>query len=579
MKRTGASLVVHALEQLGVRYTFGIPGVHTVEIYDELNKSEQIRPVLVTHEVGAAFMADAVSRTTDTIGTLMIVPAAGVTHAMSGIGEAFLDGIPMLVITGGIRRDTGHYYQLHQIDQGRLAAAVCKRTYLLKSHQEIIPILYEAYDLATSGTPGPVLIEVPAELQMFAGEVDSLPDYQRKMPVAPPPDSKLVTEAADRLKAAQHPGIFVGWGARGATESVKQIAELLGAPVSTTLQGLSVFPADHPLHAGMGFGAFAVPAAEEAFKNCDCLLAVGLRFSELASGSFSLPVPKNLIHIDINPEVFNKNYPAAVAIEGDAEQVMKDLLGVLNKIGARCLGDKKALAAGIQSAKQKYLAEWTEKKSDTKVGPGFFFSSLRKKLEPEGYVVLDDGHHTFLAAELLPNYRSGHFISPTDFNSMGYCVPAAVATKLAHPDRQVVGIVGDGAVLMTGLELLTAATLNLGVVIFVFYDGKLGQISQFQKIPLNRSTCTVLGELKVEGIAQATGAAYLPMHHDGEIDGVIDKAFEIAKRGQPVIVDVKVDYSKRTRFTKGVLMANLSRFALGDKVRFIGRSIIRHVLG
>ncbi len=579
MKRTGASLVVHALEQLGVRYTFGIPGVHNVELYDELNKSERIQPVLTTHEMGAAFMADAVSRTTGTIGTLMIVPAAGVTHAMSGMGEAFLDGIPMLVITGGIRRDTAHGYQLHQIDQARLAAGVCKRTYLLRSHREIIPILYEAYDVATSGTPGPVLVEVPAELQMFEGEVDSLPGYQRKLPIAPPPDSKQVARAAELLKAAQHPGIFLGWGARGATESARQIAELLGAPVSTTLQGLSVFPADHPLHTGMGFGAFAVPAAEDAFRNCDCLLAVGVRFGELATGSYSLPVPKTLIHIDINPEVFNRNYPATVAIEGDAEQVMKDLLGILNKLGARCMGDPKALADRIQSNKQKYLAEWMGKKSDTKVGPGFFFSSLRKKLERDAYVVVDDGHHTFLAAELLPNYDSGHFISPTDFNSMGYCVPAAVATKLTHPDRQVVGIVGDGALLMSGLELLTAATLNLGVVIFVFYDGKLGQIAQFQKIPLNRSTCTVLGEMKVEGIAQATGAAYLAMPHDGEIDAVIEKAFDISKRGQPVIVDVKVDYSKRTRFTKGVLIANLSRFALGDKVRFIGRSIIRHIFG
>jgi acetolactate synthase-1/2/3 large subunit len=579
VKRTGANLVVHALEQLGVRYTFGIPGVHNVELYDELNKSDQIQPVLVTHEMGAAFMADAVSRTTGTIGTLMIVPAAGVTHAMSGIGEAFLDGIPMLVITGGIRRDTGHHYQLHQIDQSRLAAAVCKRTCLLKTHPEIIPTLYEAYDLATSGTPGPVLVEVPAELQMFAGEVDSLPAYQRKIPVASPPDPNQVTRAAELLKAARHPGIFLGWGAREASEPLKQIAELLGAPAATTLQGLSAFPADHPLHAGMGFGAFAVPAAEEAFKNCDCLLAVGVRFSELATGSYSLPVPGNLIHVDINREVFNKNYPAAIAIEGDAAQVMKALLATLEKTGTTCRGDKPALIDRIQSRKRQYLAEWTERKSDTKVSPGLFFSSLRKKLEPDAYVVVDDGHHTLLAAELLPIYRPGHFISPTDFNCMGYCVPAAVATKLSHPERQVVGIVGDGAVLMTGLELLTAATLNLGVVIFVFYDGKLGQIAQFQKIPLNRSTCTVLGELKVEGIAQATGAAYLPMQHDGEIDGVIDKAFEIAKRGQPVLVDVKVDYSKRTRFTKGVLLANLSRFALGDKVRFIGRSIVRHILG
>ena len=165
MKRTGAQLAVFALEQVGVKYTFGIPGTHTTELYDALDLSEQITPILVNHEGGGAFMAEALSRTSDSIGTLAIVPAAGLTHAMSGIGEAFLDGIPMLVIAGGTRTDTGRHYQLHQFDQVELAKNITKAQFGIKSHNEIIPSIYKAYEIATSGEPGPVFIELPVNLQ------------------------------------------------------------------------------------------------------------------------------------------------------------------------------------------------------------------------------------------------------------------------------------------------------------------------------------------------------------------------------------------------------------------------------
>ena len=159
MKKTGAYLVTYALEQIGVQYTFGIPGVHVTELYDELNKSKQIQPILVTHEGWGAFMADAISRTTDTIGTLVIVPAAGMTHALSGIGEAYLDGIPMLIISGGIRRDLDKSFQLHFLDQEKVLDGIVKKYYLIQKHEEIIPTIFEAYKIAKSGKPGPVFVE------------------------------------------------------------------------------------------------------------------------------------------------------------------------------------------------------------------------------------------------------------------------------------------------------------------------------------------------------------------------------------------------------------------------------------
>lgn len=180
MKKTGATLVRHALEQLGIRRTFGIPGVHTTEIYDELNRSESIEPTLVTHEGSGAFMADAVSRTGTELGTMLIVPAAGVTHAASGIGEAGIDGIPMLVISGGIHSESGHRYQLHEMDQHTLLKPITKKTWRITNHRQIIPTLYEAYDLALHGEPGPVFIEIPVNISNFLGDVDDMPFTRRR---------------------------------------------------------------------------------------------------------------------------------------------------------------------------------------------------------------------------------------------------------------------------------------------------------------------------------------------------------------------------------------------------------------
>ncbi|HAZ11755.1 MAG: acetolactate synthase large subunit [Bdellovibrionales bacterium GWA2_49_15] len=579
MKYTGAYLARFALEQLGVRYTFGIPGVHNTELYDELNNSETITPVLVTHEMGAAFMAEGVSRTSDTVGALVIVPAAGTTHALSGIGEAFLDGIPMLVISGGIRRDSGKSFQLHQLEQGPIVAGITKGYYLVQTHADIIPTLYRAYDMAIQGTPGPVFVEIPSNLLLFAGPVETLPTYAKSFR-NPVPDATKILQAAQALLGAKRPGLYVGWGARHATHLLIELAETLQMPVSTTMQGISVFPHDHPLHAGMGFGKSGVPATREAFADVDCLLAVGARFGELATGSYGLPVPPNLIHLDINPEVFDKNYPSSIGLCADAQEGLQLLLEKLKAISAQGQLPKPStgLPKRIQDKKAEYFREWEQHDSQARVNPYLFFRSLRHKLARDAFVLLDDGNHTFLAAELFPSYESRHLVSPTDFNAMGYCVPAAIGAKLSNPTKQVIGIVGDGGLLMTGMELLTASTLELGVIIFVFHDGELGQISQFQKIPLNRKTCTILGDIKIEGLALATGAHFIGLSQNNLIDAKIDEALRVSATGRPVLVDVNIDYSRKTCFTKGVVSTNLSRFPLGEKVRFIGRALKRHLL-
>lgn len=576
MKKSGASLARFALEQLHVTHTFGIPGVHNTELYDELNASEFIKPVLVTHECGAAFMADAFSRTGSSIGTLVIVPAAGVTHAASGIGEAGLDGIPMLIISGGIHSQSSRRYQLHDIDQHSLLKPITKATFRIESHADVIPTIYKAYRIATSGEPGPVFVELPYNIGNFLGDVDELSPFMHTTSTSNI-DREALRRAAKLLVDARHPGLFLGWGALGAHSELQQLAELLGAPVCTTLQGLSSFPGKHPLHTGMGFGTYAVPAAANAFTDCDCLLAVGTRFSEIPTGSYSMPVPEKLIHLDINPSVFNANYPASISIAGDSAQLIPALLAEVQTLRSTAPDSK--LPTQIARDKDAYLKQWLDHDSAGKVNPARFCQALRAQLSDDAIVVADDGNHTFLLAELLPIHVPRGFISPSDFNAMGYCVPAVIGAKLANPDRQVVGVVGDGALRMTGLELLTASAQGLGVPVFVFNDGELSQIAQAQEIPYNRKTCSKLPPLKLAALAEATGVAFISIDSDTQCDSGIADAMALAADGRPVLVNVRIDYSKRTRFTDGVVKATLKRFTPRDKLRVISRALWRRMTG
>ena len=305
------------------------------------------------------------------------------------------------------------------------------------------------------------------------------------------------------------------------------------------------------------------------------MLAVGTRFAEICTGSYGMQPPSELIHVDINPNVFDVNYPSSLSIEGDAKEVLSHLVAELERI-VGSPRDASVMAAAIAKDKRAYRKKWLDHDSKDRVNPAVLFDEINRQLDRDAVIACDDGNHTFLAAELLTIPADGLFISPTDFNCMGYCVPATVAAKLVNPEKQVIGIVGDGAFLMSAMELLNASARKLGIVVLVFNDGELSQIAQAQEIPYNRKTCTIVPSPDYEALAKAVGCAFVRISDNSEVATGITSAFEQGRQG-PVLVDVRIDYSKRTQFTEGTLKTTLKRFDLPSKARIVSRALWRRI--
>ncbi len=571
MSESGAPLVVKALEDEGVAFTFGIPGTHNIELYDALAVSEKITAVLVTDEQAASFMADGVSRSSGQVGVVNLVPGAGLTHALSGVAEAFLDGIPLVVLSCGIRTDTGRAFQLHDIDQLAVARPVVKDVLPVREPRQLYATVRRAFALARAGTPGPVVVEVPANLYLLRHDFGE-PRYEPEDRAAPRLDPREIEAAVRLLSAARCPLLYVGYGARGATEQVRELAERLHAPVATTIQGKGVFPESHPLFLWNGLGKAAPPFVREIERGCDAMLAVGCRFGEVGTGSYGFIPPEKLVHVDINRAVFNRNFPASVTIEADATEALPALLG---RIPPRARDE--ALEGTIAEGHRAVRDEWRRQKSTERVTPAVLFETLQELAGDDAIFTADSGNGTFLAMEHLRLEAPGRFLAPVDYSCMGYSVPAAIGAKLANPGTDVVALAGDGALLMTGLELLTAAAYGAGVVVVVLRDEELAQIAQFQRTVLNRAACSQLAPYSVEAFAAAAGCAYLAARSDAEAREAMTRALATARGGKPVMVEVAIDYSRKTWFTRGVVATNFWRLPWPERLRLLLRAAGRHL--
>jgi acetolactate synthase-1/2/3 large subunit len=572
-KMTGGDIVVRALEDEGVGFTFGIPGTHNIELYDSLARSMSARPVLVTDEQSASFMADGVARASGRLAAVNVVPGAGLTHALSGIAEAYLDGIPMLVLACGIRRDTGRAFQLHDVDQLAIARPVTKVQLRAETGSEIYATVRRACQIARRPPAGPVLIEIPAEHYIFRHDTDlELPDLKPARALTR--QGEQVEQARQWIEASRRPLLYLGLGAIEASADLVALAERLNAPVATTISGKGVFDETHPLWLWCGFGTAAPSFVRKIAASCDLTLAIGCRFSEVGTGSYGMTPPGKLIHVDIDPSVLGKNYPADLPVVSDAASFVG---AVLPHLTARSVDE--SLRREIRSGHEEVREGWKTPTPDKSEGvyPPHLLETVQRLVGNDAIYTTDSGNGTFLAMECLRLAHPRSFLAPVDYSCMGYAVPAALGAALACPDRQVICLAGDGAFLMTGLELLTARQLNLPVMVLVLRDRELAQIAQFQQLALGQKTCTELPDYDLAAICRGVGVEYLALRRNSDAEAILKQALTVTGSGRPIVVEVAIDYSEKTYFTRGVVRTNLGRLPWPDRIRFVLRALGRRL--
>jgi acetolactate synthase-1/2/3 large subunit len=520
-------------------------------------------------------MADGVARSSGMLAAANVVPGAGLTHALSGIAEAYLDGIAMLVLACGIRRDTGKAYQLHAVDQLAIARPVTKAQFLIERGADLYSTIRRACRVARAAPAGPVFVEVPAEHYIFRHDVD-LDAYRGEPLLEPnaPPTFRAadLDQARGLLAACGRPLLYLGLGAAGAGADLVALAEGLEAPVATTFEGKGIFPESHPLWLWCGFGAAAPPFVRKIAAGCDLTLAVGCRFSEVGTGSYGLEISGKLVHVDIDPSVLNKNYRADLPVVADAATF---IAGLLTNLPARKADPE--LRDSIRAGHAKVWSGWDAPPDAEKVTPPQLLKAVQELVGPAAIYTTDSGNGTFLAIECLRLDRSRSFLAPIDYSCMGYAVPAALGAALACPGRPVVSLAGDGAFLMTGLELLTAAQLQLPVMVLLLRDRELAQIAQFQQTALGRKSCSELPDYDLPAFCRAVGAEYLMLARNAEIDAVLRQACALMEARRPVVVEVAIDYSRKTYFTNGVVRVNLGRLPWPDRLRMVVRALARGV--
>jgi acetolactate synthase-1/2/3 large subunit len=562
---SGAEFVVRALEDEGVPFAFGIPGAQNLELYDVLSSSTKVRPILVTDEQSASFMADGACRVSGRLCCVNLVPGAGLTHALSGIAEAFMDGVPLLVVSSAVRSDIGKSFQLHDIDQLGLARPVTKGQFHVVDGSHLYSTLRQACYLARTPPFEPVIVEIPANLFLFRHE-SAIDAWQEPASTLPKPSAAQIDQALAMICASKRPLLYVGVGSAGAGASLVALAERLEAPVATTIQGKGIFPEGHPLSLWCGFGPMAPPALRSIADDRDLTVAIGCRFAEVGTGSYGLTPPGHLIHVDVDPGVFGRNYAADFAIAAEAGQVVRALL---QRVPQRPWDDD--LRAAIRAGHQRVQAEWAEFRSTEAVSPPVLLRHLQKIFGDRAAFVADSGNGLFEAMECLRLDHPRSFLAPVDFSCMGYAIPAAIGAALAAPDRPVIALEGDGALLMTGLELLTARHFGVPVIVVVLRDRQLAQIAQFQKRAFVRRTSSDISDFDLGALCRAIGLEHLLLARDNDAIRILEIAKDVHGKGRPIVVESIMDDSFRTYFTQGVLRTNFGRLPWGDRLRFVAR--------
>jgi acetolactate synthase-1/2/3 large subunit len=577
-RMTGAQAVVETLIQEGAECVYGIPGAQENELWDAM-KSKGLPYLLVTHEFSAACMADGYARTTGKPGVICVVPGPGVTNSLSGVAEALIDSVPMVCIVGDIAQgEKFRPFQVHCTDQVALLKPVTKAVFPVGSVEEIAPAIREAFGLAAAGEPGPVAVVIPYPLLIETKHIHS-------PPLAPPglPWDDAAFQCALNLLADRRlkVGIYAGMGCLDYSDLVVQAAEVLQAPVATSVSGKGVISDAHPLAVGWGYGPQGSITAERAFcgrrlhpkdTGVDCVLAIGVRYSEVSTGFYSNPQTRCVIHVDANPENIGKVMRTDVCVNADAGVFLATLLENADLVRRPPDGP---LLARIREGRVEECRRHAEVYGKCGADPMAFVLALRKCLPEDGLVFVDVTVSEHLAAEGFRVAQPRTYFNPTDNQAMGWSIPAAIGAQRVHAGRAVATITGDGCFLMSSMEISTTARENLPVKFFVLDDQAYHYMQMLQKAAYLRTTATILARLDYAALAKGYGVAYLEIPSTPQLEAGIREA--LCYPG-PVLVRVITDYGDRKiRWLEAVRDRFLKELKPAQKARFLARAGVRAV--
>jgi acetolactate synthase I/II/III large subunit len=560
-RMTGAQALVETLQAEGTECVYGIPGAQMNELWDTF-KAKHLPYLLVTHEYSAAGMADGYARSRGKPGVLCVVPGPGLTNALTGIGEALLDSVPMVCIVGDVAQgERWRPFQVHALHQAALLRPVTKAVVELCHVSEIPMALRQAFRLARGGEPGPVGVVVPYPLLLEAHRFLSGP----LEPLPSPWDEDAFRRALQLLSQRRcQVGIYAGMGCMDYAPSLVRVAEMLQAPVATSICGKGVIPENHPLAVGWGFGPQGTRTAEEAFRSVDVVLAIGVRFSEVSTGFYSIPQPRSMVHVDINPDNLGRVLRANVCVNADAGVFLERLLGE-----ADCLARPpcERLLGQIRRNKADEARDHARLYARCGADPMAFILALRRCSDPQALLFVDVTCSQYWASEVFTTFGPRTFFNPTNNQSMGWSIPAAVGAQMVNHGRQVMTLTGDGCFLMSAVEISTAAREGLPVKFFVLDDQAYHYMQLLQLPAYLRTTATVLARLDYRAFAQAMGVAYQEILCTADIEAGIRGA--LCHDG-PVLTRVAVDYRRRPirwidaarrRFTNELTVDQQVRFA------------------
>jgi acetolactate synthase-1/2/3 large subunit len=544
---TGAKAVVRTLEELGTEVAFGIPGGAVLPLYDPLLDSERVRHVLVRHEQGAGHAATGYAQATGRVGVCIATSGPGATNLVTPLADAHMDSVPMVAITGQVGRALLGTDGFQEADICGITMPVTKHNFLVTDPAEIGPTIAAAFHLASTGRPGPVLVDIPKDVLQadttlrWPPEI-SLPGYR---PTARPHIGQIAA-AAGLIASARRPVLYVGGGVikAGASAELRQLAEMTGIPVVTTLMGRGAFPDSHIQHLGMP-GMHGTVAAVAAMQRADVIVALGARFDDRVTGQLSTFAPgATVVHADIDPAEISKNRTADVPIVGDARDVIAELVGaVAVEQQGGAVADLTAWWAELDGLRETFPLgyDWP---ADGTLAPQYVISRLGEIVGPEAVYVAGVGQHQMWAAQFISYEKPRSWINSGGLGTMGFAVPAAMGAKVGRPDTTVWAIDGDGCFQMTNQELATCAIEGIPIKVAVINNGNLGMVRQWQTLFYGeRYSSTDLGTHKFRIpdfvlLAQALGCEGLRCESREDVDATIEAAMAIDDR--PVVVDFTV---------------------------------------